>query len=232
MIQHIPLQAYGQAVTGIRLQIGATVYWDFACLDPDSREPLDLSAEGIAVVSSLCARDVRRLPTQPPKISRQGTITDAPHGLVTVPWASGDTAPTGAPLDPGLYLMDLWLTDIDGNRRSLIEISVELQPAETLPTTLVAPLPEQPPLGQGPPGTIAAGLVAFAAVGSGAGVDYVDVAISPTMTDTSYKILLTAELTDSDDPAPTISARNKSTTGFRIRTDSHFGGNVSWAVLP
>src|SRR5258706_2255000 len=96
---------------------------------------------------SLCALDAGR-PVQPPIIAREATVTDAANGECYVPWADGDTVPSGVPVTNGLYVADVWITDASGNRlRMLGTIQIRLLSAATLPATVVTPLPSQPPLG-------------------------------------------------------------------------------------
>jgi hypothetical protein len=145
----VNLTAYGQEISGIKIPIGSTVEWTIACEDATTRLPIDLTS--CAVVMSVCAMNLQQLPAQPPVIARQADINSpASAGIIVVPWADGDTVPSGTPLAAGLYYFDLWLTDLDGNRFALLVAGVlELVAAATLPATVVTPLPSQVPLALG-----------------------------------------------------------------------------------
>lgn len=150
-ILEIDLQLYGQSVSGISIPIGSTVNWKLTIQNPSDRQDTDLT--GHAVTMALCSLDNQGLPVQPPVISRQGTVTDSANGKVTVPWADGDTAPTGNPLPPGKYALTVFDTDGSGNRLQSMALSyIELTAVTELPDTPVTPLPSQPPLGAGPTG--------------------------------------------------------------------------------
>lgn len=149
----VPVVAYGQRIEGIEIPIGSSVEWDITCQDPSTRLSIPLTT-GFNVSMGLCALDERGAPTYPPIFSHQATIVDANAGTCTLAWTYGDTVPTlNAPLPPGLYGVDLWLTDDQGNRLALLAfIVVRLLPAALLPGQAITPTPAQNPLGVGPPG--------------------------------------------------------------------------------
>jgi len=151
-IKTIPLTLYGNSVEGLAFTVGETVLWRLLLQDFDTRLPLDLT--GANVVLAFCALSFG-LPTQPPLISRQATISNTPtNGTATATFAAGDTAPTPATaLVPGSYGLDIFLTDASGDRLQTMTFSiVTLQPAGALPSNPITPLPSQAPLAQGPPG--------------------------------------------------------------------------------
>jgi hypothetical protein len=76
------------------------------------------------------------------------------------------------------------------------------------------------------------GIAAFATGGSGAGFDYVDVALSPSMPNTSYEVPTGVEMSDDVSGGPVVRITLKTTAGFRIRTNSQFSGGVSWVAKP
>lgn len=149
----INLTLFGQQVQGISIPIGSTVIWTLDFEDPFTRAPIDLTVAGTGVQMSLTANDPRGNPILPELFSRSATITGSPINRCTVPWASGDTVPSGSPLPPGSYSVDVWLTDGGGNRLQVLGTAkIQLKAVATLPGTLVSPLPAQVPLGQGVPG--------------------------------------------------------------------------------
>lgn len=151
-LHQIELTLYGQEIEGLAVPIGGTVHWVLHLQDPISRQPIDLT--GGNVILSLSQLDVKGNPILPALISRQANITaPATGGNVTADWVSGDTAPLNAPLSPGVYGLDVWITDASGNRQQTMTHSyLTLMPVSTLPTSPVTPLPAQLPLAQGPQG--------------------------------------------------------------------------------
>jgi hypothetical protein len=154
-IRQISLTLYGNSVEGLSFTVGETVQWNLTLQDPGTRAPLDLTNAN--VILSLCDLDVSQLPIQPPLISRQADIVGAPTtGIAQAVFASGDTVPTPATaLAPKLYGLDVYVTDVDGNRlQTMLFAFVALSPAASLPGTPITPLPAQEPLAQGPTGPI------------------------------------------------------------------------------
>jgi len=76
------------------------------------------------------------------------------------------------------------------------------------------------------------GVASFASSGSGAGFDYFDVSLAPSMPNTSYEIELSVGMNDDTSGAPVVSYRLKTTGGFRIRPNAKFDGEVSWKATP
>lgn len=146
------ITAFGEPVSGIKIPIGSTVLFTIHCQDPDTRAAIDLA--GANVVMSLCQLDLQGNPSQPPVISRQADISDPTSaGICTVPWASGDTVVSGVGRTPGSYGFDLWLTDVSGDRLSMLTFgTLELVAAAGLPDAVITPLPDQEPLALGPIG--------------------------------------------------------------------------------
>ncbi len=149
----ITLVAYGQPVTGIKIPVGSSVDWHISLQDPVTREALNLT--NCTVILSLSELKLNGEADLPAKISREATINSpSSAGIVLAQWLSTDTAPTtSTSFAPGNYGLDLWVTDIDGNREQLIAFSVmELTPAVGMPDSDITPLPSQTPFAKGDTG--------------------------------------------------------------------------------
>lgn len=146
-VRNIDLTVYGQSVEGLAWAIGETVNVNLRVLNPSTRAPFDLS--GAALIVSICDLDLYGLPSQPPLISRQATITDPTNGLAFAPFASGDTAA----LAPNSYGVDIYTIDTSGNRlQTMLSGTLTLLPSAGLPGAPITVLPTQQPIGVGPQG--------------------------------------------------------------------------------
>lgn len=145
------LTLYGQQIDQQQVAIGETVLWTLTLQDPTTRDPVDLT--GGNVIMSVVELDAGA-PVYPPIIPRQADISvPATAGICTVPWAIEDTVPDGVPIDAGLYGIDVWTTDGDGNRLQNMGFGViRFTAPATLPDVEIVPLPSQLPLAQGPAG--------------------------------------------------------------------------------
>jgi hypothetical protein len=152
-IKQIALTLYGQPVQGISIPIGSTVLWTLNLEDPVTRLPVDLTAVGTAVQMSFCSLDVSGNPVIPALFSHEATIPGSPTNECTITWTSGDTVPSGIPITPTNYGIDVWLIDGSGNRlQELGTATVSMTAVATLPGDPVTPSPPEQPLGLGPAG--------------------------------------------------------------------------------
>lgn len=138
-IQQLAITAAGGPIEGAEIAIGTSVLWSFACLDPDTLLPINLT--GNTLHMTLAQFDMYGAPVEPPIATWAATIVDAPNGLATVAWLPSDTAaatlpPNVAPqpLPAAYYGVDLWRTDGSGNRLPQLPLSmVAIGAVATLP---------------------------------------------------------------------------------------------------
>lgn len=147
-IRQIALTLYGQQIDQQEIAIGETVLWTLTLQDAIERAAIDLT--GDTVIMSLCALN-GGVPVYPPIIPRQADISSpSTAGICTVAWAVSDTVPSGVPVAAGLYGVDVWTIDGDGNRLQNMGFGfIKLTNPATLPNVEVVPLPAQVPLGAG-----------------------------------------------------------------------------------
>lgn len=224
-IRQITLVIDGNPVDGLRIAVGSTVKWNLTCMDPnDIATPLDLTAS--AIIMGLVALDSQGRPIYPAIIQHQATITSAVDGECFVEWTSGDTVPDGNPLSSGLYGLDVWIEDVNGNREQDLGFSiVSLTPAGVLPNTEITPLPSQLPLAQGPQGPAGTPAIKGKADFVASSYEVITVAAQPSA---DMDIQLTLKDADS---FVSLQWEQISTTQFGIRASGTFTGKVCYAVL-
>ncbi len=147
-ITKFSLTLYGQRVAGISVPAGSTVEWDLAIQDPVARAAFDLT--GANVVLALSRVDAAGRSSGAPLVARQATISSpASAGNCVVLWNAADTAA----FLPGIYGLEVWLTDAAGNRlQALAFVEVLLTAAAYPPNGVITALPSQAPLALGPQG--------------------------------------------------------------------------------
>lgn len=80
-----------------------------------------------------------------------GTGSNIADGSVT--WSFTGVGTSLPPFAPGVYGLEVWLTDGSGNRFASMPVgNIKLAPASYLPGGSITPLPAQVPLAEGPPG--------------------------------------------------------------------------------
>jgi hypothetical protein len=128
----IDLTLFGQNVEGLNVPVGSFVNWTLRLQDAFTRAPINLT--GSTVTMSVAELNVRNRPVQPPLFTKLATIVGPPaNGVCLVAWVDGDTAPMPTPLSPGLYAIDVWLTDSLSNRvEMLVNSFLELTQVVTL----------------------------------------------------------------------------------------------------
>jgi hypothetical protein len=154
-IKDIFLTLHGQEVDGLSVAIGETVDWHLTLQDSTTLDAFNLT--GANVVLALSKLDARSQPLAPPIFARQADIVVAADGTALAQWVAGDTYRTPA-LAPGMYGLEVWLTDADGNRLASLPVGrVRLTASSYAPAGDITPLPAQDPLARGPAGPAGVG---------------------------------------------------------------------------
>lgn len=134
----IVLNLYGQRITGITIPARSQIDWTGNCFDRTDAIPIDLTSAYVA--QTLSPIDPTNGARMAPAITGFVAIS-APStaGVWTNRWTTTDTN-----LAPGSYFLDIWVTDVNGNRLYLLGWSYITISAGGSPTP---PDPSMPPMG-------------------------------------------------------------------------------------